>query len=103
MSEQECAVRSRLSKFFHDQDIIAGSLVTMRRVCGKPMCRCARGEKHESVYLAMSRGGKRTMLIVPREQLQRVTAAVTTYQQAKKLLQKLSEQCQSRLIPPKGK
>jgi len=97
-SDRERAARSRLLQLLHDHDFIAGSLVTMRRVCGKPTCRCARGQKHESLYLALTVKGKRTMLIVPRQRIEAVTAAVQTYKRAWELQKKLSEECSARLL-----
>ena len=40
-----------------------GSLVTMRRTCGKKSCRCARGALHESLYVSQSAGGKTRLAI----------------------------------------
>ena len=97
-SDRERAARSRLLQLLRDRDFIAGSLVTMRRVCGKPTCRCARGEKHESLYLALTVQGKRTMVIVPRQRIEAVTAAVQTYKRAWDLQKKVSEECFARLL-----
>ena len=39
--------------------MIRGSVVTHRRRCGKPNCRCADGEAlHESTVLSYSEGGR---------------------------------------------
>lgn len=97
-TERERSARSRLSQLLHELDVVAGSLITMKRVCGKKRCRCARGEKHESLYLAYSMKGKRRMVIVPRDRAEMVTAAVQAYQQAKRLQQTLSEECLGRLM-----
>ena len=35
-------------KFTSFGTIIHGTIVTMKRTCGKKECRCQRGEKHES-------------------------------------------------------
>ena len=45
--------------------MIAGSFVTLARTCGKPTCRCARGEKHEGKYLSRSDGGRTRLAYVP--------------------------------------
>jgi hypothetical protein len=97
-SARERAARSRLAQLLHQQDFIAGSLVTMRRVCGKPTCHCARGEKHVSDYLALSVNGKRTMMIVPKEQLEAVRNAVQTYKRVLQLQKTLSSECHGRLM-----
>ena len=39
--------------------LLRGSLVTLRRRCGKPSCRCAVGEQlHETPALSHSEGGR---------------------------------------------
>lgn len=45
--------------------MIAGSFVTLARTCGKPTCRCARGEKHEGKYLSRSYGGRTRLAYLP--------------------------------------
>ena len=42
------------------QQMIFGTLAERGRVCGKPTCRCARGEKHPAVQLAQWAGDGRT-------------------------------------------
>ena len=62
------AARSRLIQLLGAAKPIArASLVTMARSCGKKGCRCARGEKHVSLYLAARVGKTRKMLYVPPE------------------------------------
>ena len=98
-SERERLARSRLSQLLHELDVINGSLATMKRVCGKKGCRCTRGEKHESLYLAYSVKGKRRMIIIPRDRVKKVTAAIKASQRAKQLQKMLSEECFGRLMP----
>lgn len=38
--------------------LLPGSLYTLRRKCGKPNCRCARGELHESTVLSYRGQGR---------------------------------------------
>jgi hypothetical protein len=45
--------------------MISGSYVTLARTCGKPTCRCNRGEKHEGKYLSRNVGGKTRLIYVP--------------------------------------
>ena len=58
MNQQLSSLRSQLLKL-HEQlpqlledclarePLLPGSLYTLRRKCGKPNCRCSRGELHE--------------------------------------------------------
>lgn len=97
-SVRERSARSRLSQLLHDADFIAGSLIRMKRTCGKEGCRCVRGEKHESLYLAYSEKGKRRMIIIPRDCVPKVTAAIDTYRRAKRLQHAVSDECRRRLL-----
>ena len=41
-----------------DPLVLRGTLTTFRRRCGKPTCRCASGEPHESPALLYNEGGR---------------------------------------------
>ncbi len=40
------------------KDMIKGKLYQSARVCGNPNCKCAKGERHISWYLIVSRDGR---------------------------------------------
>ena len=62
--------------------VLRGTLTTFRRRCGKPSCRCATGEPHESPALTYTEGGRtKTMTLTPGE-VAEVKAALARYQQA---------------------
>ena len=54
MSAAERRFRSRLAQLLSQRGVIRGTLLLRRRKCGKANCRCARGEGHESLFLAIS-------------------------------------------------
>jgi hypothetical protein len=58
--------RSQLAQLISQQDFLRGSLVERARPCGKPTCRCQRGQLHRSLYLATRHHGRRVLLYVPR-------------------------------------
>ena len=45
--------------------MVPGSLYRLRRKCGKPNCRCAHGELHETWVLTRSEQGKSRLYTVP--------------------------------------
>ena len=45
--------------------LLRGSLVEMRRTCGKKGCRCQQGQKHPALCLAIRWGGQRKMIYIP--------------------------------------
>ncbi len=58
--------RSRLAQLISEQPLLRGSLVQRARPCGKPTCRCQRGQLHRSLYLATRHQGRRVLLYIPR-------------------------------------
>jgi len=90
MSVRERQFRSRLAQVVTQRGVIRGTLLVRRRVCGKPTCRCARGERHESLYLAVSEGGRTRQLFVPRTWEAVVRQWVADYRQAQDLLEEIS-------------
>lgn len=58
--------RSRLAQLITEQPFLRGSLVERARPCGKPTCRCQRGQLHHSLYLATRHRGQRALLYIPR-------------------------------------
>ena len=50
------------------QPLIPGSFYLMRRKCGKPTCRCARGQLHPAWVLTRSEAGIHKLYSVPADQ-----------------------------------
>jgi hypothetical protein len=71
--------------------MVRGTLSVREKVCGRPNCRCARGEKHRAVYLVASSGGKLQQLSIPRELEPQVRRWVETYQDLRAQLEELSQ------------
>jgi len=61
------------------------------RVCGKANCKCARGEKHSSLYAVSRQGGEVRQVCVPKRLEAKVREWVDEYQNAQELLEKVSE------------
>lgn len=49
--------------------MVRGTILQLRRRCGKPQCHCAEGEPHVSWALSYSEKGHTRMLAVPPEEL----------------------------------
>lgn len=91
LSAAERHFRSRLAQLVHDAWFLRGTLSLRSRRCGKPTCRCARGELHSSLYLVQSRQGKPRQLSIPKRWEQRVREAVRNYRQMQQILEEISE------------
>jgi hypothetical protein len=74
------------------EQTLRGSLLERYVVCGKPNCKCARGERHgPSWYLTVTLApGRTTGGVVPLEQLERVRGWVENYQRMKRNLEMIS-------------
>lgn len=89
--------RSRIAQIAHTQRWVRGTLSPRRLRCGKPNCRCARGELHSSLYLVQSHEGKPRQLCVPKSREEGVRQAVNDYQEMQRLIEEVSEQEWTRL------
>lgn len=90
-SPKQRAARSHLAKIVHDQNYLRAAPVTMSRVCGNPNCRCARGEKHVSLYLSRSAGGTIQKLFVPKAYEAQVRQWIENYRRIRELLEQVSD------------
>jgi hypothetical protein len=89
-----------LKSFLGREPLLPGSLYTLRRRCGKPACRCARGELHASTVLSYRGQGRPQNITLPPEQLrevQKFTEDYRTFRKARTQLLRLVRQLLDRL------
>ena len=68
--------------------MLRGTVVTHRRRCGKPNCRCADGEAlHERVVLSYSEASRTRFLALPEELIEPVRLATGRYRRARTRLE----------------
>ena len=91
LSAVERNFRSRISQLASGQWFLRGSLSERAGKCGKPNCRCTRGELHKSLYLVQSQDGKFRQICVPQAWQQRVRQAVHDYHRMQELIEEVSE------------
>ena len=73
------------------QPMVQGSFYLLRRKCGKPTCRCTRGELHTAWVITRSEAGKDRLYSVPLDQrgwLRQLTSEYRRYQRARAVLVK---------------
>lgn len=64
--------------------MLRGSLVTLRRRCGKPSCHCAEGDqRHEAPALSYSDRSRTRVVMLDESDVAAVTAALERYRSAK--------------------
>lgn len=68
--------------------MVRGTVMTHRRRCGKPNCRCAEGEElHEQVILSYSERSRAKSVTLPGELVGPVRAATARYRAARQKLE----------------
>jgi hypothetical protein len=82
---REARVVGRLA----NQDLfVRGTVITLKRKCGTPTCRCARHEPHATPALSYSVGGSTKMLTFRPADLPMIRAALARYRKAQAELDK---------------
>ena len=71
-------------------EVLAASLSKTHKVCGKPNCKCARGDKHVVYQLSWTENGRRRSTHIRADELAGVRAAVEHYRQLR--------QCRAELL-----
>lgn len=71
--------------------LLRGSLITLRRRCGKASCHCARGQPHSSPALSFSTKGKTSILTLTPDLLPEVRAALQRYRRQQQSLERQAE------------
>jgi len=73
------------------ENVIRSSLITRQIKCGKPNCRCANGDGHDSLYLSSFYRGHTYLDYVPKTYLEKVSVCLDCYDTLTALLVELSE------------
>jgi len=72
--------------------VLRGSLITLRRKCGRPGCHCARGELHETPALSLNLDGKTKILTLRAADIPEVKTALGRYKQERAAMQAALDQ-----------
>lgn len=73
--------------------MVQGSLYLLRRKCGKPNCRCVRGELHASWVLTRSESGRSRLYPVRPEQLATLRPLAREYRRWQLARARLVKEC----------
>ena len=94
---QLCQVsRDDLGTFLCNQPLTKGTVYTLKRKCSKFSCRCAQGQRHESVVLTASMNGKTRLWTLPKERIEEVRGWTEAYRQFRKARSAFLKQCVQR-------
>lgn len=99
-SERERYALSKLRQMLNAPGLLRASIIQMRKRCGKPYCRCARARRHWhlSWYIGQSQAGSPRMKHIPPELLAEVQLWVGRYQEARKLLDEVSNENWNKIL-----
>jgi hypothetical protein len=93
LRSQLLKVQQQLPKLLEDclgrEPLLPGSVYTLRRKCGKPNCRCTRGQLHESTVLSYRGEGRPRNVSPPTEQLGSLRTMTQHYRRCRQARAKL--------------
>ncbi|RLJ04561.1 MAG: hypothetical protein DRP14_03160 [Candidatus Aenigmatarchaeota archaeon] len=78
-------VRQLINPFFSDKPLIKGSVYELKTKCGKPGCKCAKGELHHRMVVSASEKGKTKLRAIPHGYLIEVQTKVRRYQELRRV------------------
>ena len=77
--------------FFSDKPVIKGSVYELKTKCGKPGCKCAKGQLHHRMVVSASEKGKTKLRAIPHGVLVEVQTKVRRYQELRRVRVRLIE------------
>jgi len=84
-------IKELVEPLFSNRPVIKGTFYELRRRCGKPGCKCARGQLHARMVVSASEGGKTRLRVVPKGFLVEVQGKVRRYQELRRIRARLGE------------
>jgi len=84
-------IEGLVKPLFSDRPVIKGTAYELTRKCGKPGCKCARGELHTRMVVSASEKGKTRLQVIPRGALVEVQTKVRRYQDLRRVRARLGE------------
>jgi hypothetical protein len=84
-------IRRTVEPFFSDRPVIKGSAYELKTKCGKPGCKCAKGQLHSRMVLSASEKGKTRLRAIPHGFLVEVQTKVRCYQELRRARARLVE------------
>ncbi|MES0447444.1 MAG: DUF6788 family protein [Desulfobacterales bacterium] len=77
--------------FYSDKPVIKGSVYELKTKCGKPGCKCAKGQLHHRMVVSASEKGKTKLRAIPHGYLAEVQTKVHRYQELRRVRVRLIE------------
>ncbi len=90
MTRSERESRSKLKPLISWREFLRATPMLRQQVCGKPGCKCQRGEKHTALVLTRSTKGTVEQLYIPKDKEADVQLWIQRYREIQELLEKIS-------------
>jgi hypothetical protein len=84
-------IRGLVEPCLSDKPVIKGTVYELKRRCGKPGCKCARGELHRRMVVSASEEGKTRLQVIPCGYLVEAQEKVRRYQELRRMRTRLGE------------
>ena len=84
-------IRQAVEPFFSDKPVVKGSAYELKTKCGKPGCKCAKGQLHVRMVLSASEKGKTKLRAIPHGFLVEVQTKARRYQELRRARARLVE------------
>jgi hypothetical protein len=91
LSQLAGEIKRVVEPLFSNRPVIKGTVYELKRRCGKPGCKCVRGELHTRMVLSASEGGKTRLQVIPKGFLVEVQGKVRRYQELRRVRARLGE------------
>lgn len=103
MTRVERESRSRLKPLISNEEFLHATPNLRRVSCGRPNCKCRRGEKHSALVLTRRAGGRTEQLYVPKDLEPAAHLLVDRYREIQDHLERISCAAWDRLKKRKKK
>ena len=87
----ERMIRARLKQLKAQRPVLAASLVEIAKHCGRPGCRCQRGQKHVGHYLTFKVARKTKTVYVPLDLIEEVRSWIQEHRRLRELCREISQ------------
>lgn len=80
-----------IQPYLSDKPVIKGSVYELKRKCGRPGCKCAKGHLHSRMVLSASEKGHTKLRVIPRGLLVETQIKTRRYQEMRRARARLVE------------
>ena len=84
-------IKGLVEPLFSDRPVVKGTVYELKRRCGKPGCKCARGQLHARMVVSASERGKTRLQVIPKGFLVEVQTKVRRYREIRRVRARLGE------------